>query len=52
MEINEALKDKGIPLFFPVSAKAEGVPESLIFTSCFTSVYSSIRVPPRLLVAC
>lgn len=24
MEINETLKEKGIPLFFPVRAKAEG----------------------------
>jgi hypothetical protein len=48
MEINEALKEKGIPLFFPVRGKAEGAPESLVFTP----VYSSIRVPRRLLVAC
>lgn len=48
MEINEALKEKGIPLFFPVRAKAEGAPEPLVFTF----VRSLIQVPPRLLVAC
>lgn len=48
MEINETLKEKGIPLFFPVRGKAEDVPESLVLTP----ILSSIRVPRRLLVAC
>jgi D-lactate dehydrogenase (cytochrome) len=47
-EINEVLKEKDIPLFFPVRGKAEGTPESLVFTP----VHSSIRDPRRLLVAC
>jgi hypothetical protein len=48
MEINETLKEKGIPLFFPVRDNTEGAPESLVFTP----VHSSIRVPRQLLVAC
>jgi D-lactate dehydrogenase (cytochrome) len=44
-EINETLKEKGIPLFFPVRGKPDAV-------LVFNARHSSIRVPRRLLVAC
>lgn len=50
MEINETLKEKGIPLFFPV--RVPNPEPEFSPPSSFTHVHSSIPVLRRLLVAC